>query len=295
MFKLLKGSVLLAAAYGGGSELYKTYNEKDLKGKVVVITGAGSGIGRLMSLKLAKEGCKIAVWDVVPAGAEETVKQIKEAGGQASPYICDVSNVEAVMAGAKKTLDDFGKVDILINNAGIVSGKKILDVSEKMAKLTMDINTTAHFWTVRGFLPDMLERNSGTVVTIASAAGLTGVAGLADYCASKFGAVGFNESLRFELRKLNKNVSTLCVCPYYINTGMFTGVKTKYPFLLPILEPEYVANKIIKAIKRQDTMLFMPRIVRFTPVARVFPTWLSDRVAEELGISNTMDDFKGRH
>jgi len=87
---------------------------------------------------------------------------------------------------------------------------------------------------VREFLPDMIKRNEGHIVSIASMAGHTGVNGLVDYCASKFGAIGFDESLRNEMKSLNSKVRTTCICPYYINTGMFDGVKTN--FLLPILD-----------------------------------------------------------
>lgn len=86
---------------------------------------------------------------------------------------------------------------------------------------TIAINTTSHFYTVREFVPNMIKENKGHIVTIASAAGIVGVNGLADYCASKFGAVGFNESLRMELNYAKSKVRTTCICPYYINTGMF--------------------------------------------------------------------------
>mmetsp|Transcript_39481 Transcript_39481/g.35251 ORF Transcript_39481/g.35251 Transcript_39481/m.35251 type:complete len:95 (-) Transcript_39481:240-524(-) len=94
----------------------------------------------------------------------------------------------------------------------------------------------------------MIAKNKGHIVTIASNAGLVGVCGLADYCASKFGAVGFDESLRMELRKIKSNVKTTCICPYYIDTGMFDGVKTRFPLLFPILKPNYVARRICNAI-----------------------------------------------
>lgn len=103
----------------------------------------------------------------------------------------------------------------------------------------------------------MLENNYGHIVTIASIAGWSGVRGLADYCASKFGAVGFDESLRFELRALKKNVKTTCICPYFINTGMFDGAKSKFPLLLPILSESiniiyqlgYASKRIVNAIR----------------------------------------------
>lgn len=93
-----------------------------------------------------------------------------------------------------------------------------------MIQKTIDVNTVSHQWTVRAFLPKMLENNKGHIVTVASIAGFLGVSGLADYCASKFGAVGFDEALRMELKSLNSKVTTTCIAPYFIDTGMFTGV-----------------------------------------------------------------------
>ncbi len=90
-------------------------------------------------------------------------------------------------------------------------------------KKTLEVNTLAHFYTVKTFLPDMITRNTGHIVTIASAAGHIGVCGLADYCASKFGAVGFDESLRGELKHRGYNIKTTCINPYLIDTGMFKG------------------------------------------------------------------------
>ena len=190
---------------------------------------------------------------------------------------------------------DFGRVDILCNNAGIVVGKPFLDVPDSLAQKVMDVNTTAHFWTTKAFLPDMMRRNHGHVVTIASAAGLAGVAGLGDYCASKFGAVGFAESLRLELRKQGKTgVATTLVCPFYINTGMFEGVKSAFP-LLPLLEPEYVAAQVVTAMKRNTAVLCLPRMVYVTPLLKgLLPVGLQDWLAEVIGVSNSMDQFKGR-
>ena len=192
---------------------------RSLKGEVAVITGAGSGIGKKMALDLARQGVKLALWDISES-VNETAREVTEAGGTAKAYINDVSDRGSVYATAKSVLEDFGKVDILFNNAGIVSGKALLDVPDGLAEKTLQVNSISHFWTVKAFLPQMIERDHGKIVTIASAAGLVGVAGLCDYCASKYAAIGFNEALRLELRKQKKwGVSTTLVCPYYINTG----------------------------------------------------------------------------
>lgn len=119
-------------------------------------------------------------------------------------------------------------MDILINNAGIVSGKNMLQLSEGQIRRCLEVNTVALHWTVQRLLPSMLRKNKGHVVTIASLAGLVGTPGLMDYNASKFGAVGFNEALRAELTKVKSQVRTTLICPSFIDTGMFTGVKGKF-------------------------------------------------------------------
>ena len=106
----------------------------------------------------------------------------------------------------------------------------------------MDVNTNSHFWTIREFVPDMLERNSGCVVAVSSMAGLVGTANLNDYCASKWAVVGLMESLAGQIYNEKKTgVYTTVVCPYYIDTGMFAGVNSG---ALPLLTPRYVVNKV---------------------------------------------------
>jgi all-trans-retinol dehydrogenase (NAD+) len=188
-----------------------------------------------------------------------------------------------------------GVQDVLINNAGVVSGKTLLENTPRAMNLTMQVNTISHFWTVRKLLPGMLERDHGRVVTIASAAGTVGTAGLADYCASKFGAFGFGEALRMELRNKKSKVRTTLVCPNFIRTPLFEGAKTKWPLILPILEPDYVAAKVIKAIKRDQPLLIMPRFTSLIFLTRgLLPVSWFDYAMDVLGISKSMDHFCGK-
>jgi all-trans-retinol dehydrogenase (NAD+) len=121
----------------------------------------------------------------------------------------------------------------LINNAGIVQGKSFLEMSEQEASKTMVVNAESHFWTTKEFLPSMVERNSGHIVSVASMAGKTGNLGQTDYCASKFAAVGFMEALSLEIAGMKKKIATTLICPVYINTGMFSGVAC--PTQMPML------------------------------------------------------------
>ena len=149
----------------------------------------------------------------------------------------DVSKRAAITEAANSARSAFGSVTLLINNAGIVSGKQTMELSESMIDRTMQVNTVSHIHTIQEFLPDMIAQKKGHIVSIASMAGLAGIPGLLDYCASKWGAIAIDEALRNELKKSGhySYVKTTCICPFYISTGMFDGVKNAFPMY--ILKP----------------------------------------------------------
>lgn len=123
-----------------------------------------------------------------------------------------------------------------------------MELTDAMIEKTMQVNTISHLHTIREFLPAMIAGKRGHIVTIASMAGLTGVMGLSDYCASKHGAVAIDESVRLELQSkgLSSFIKTTCICPYFISTGMFEGAKSAFP--MHILKPDEVADRIVAAI-----------------------------------------------
>ncbi|KAF8353837.1 hypothetical protein PRIPAC_95460 [Pristionchus pacificus] len=176
---------------------------KSIKGDICLITGSGSGLGRLMALEFAKHGCDIVLWDVNEAGNAETKKLLDGSGARVWAYTVDLSDRKDIAAKAALVKKDAGHVDILINNAGIVTGKKIFECPEELMEKTMAVNCMACLYTMKHFGQSMIERNHGHIVTIASIAGKLRVAGLVDYCASKHGAVGFHASMTDELRFLN--------------------------------------------------------------------------------------------
>lgn len=260
----------------------------------VLITGAASGIGRGMAERFAREGANLVLWDVNSAGLAEVQGAITAAGAKADSYTVDLTDRTAIYTAAAQTISDGGPIDVLINNAGIVSGKPLLDISDDAIERTFAVNTLALFWTTRAFLPTMMERRRGHIVTIASAGGIVGTARLTDYCASKFAAVGFDDSLRLELKRLNAPIHTTVVCPFYIDTGMFEGVKSRFGFLLPILKPDYVVRRIVKAVHRRKRRLIMPRFVYTVYPTRLLPVGLYDAILGFLGVNKTMDEFVGR-
>ncbi|MDR1930221.1 MAG: SDR family oxidoreductase [Treponema sp.] len=265
-----------------------------IKNKLVLITGGASGIGKLMAFDFAGRGGRVFVWDINQGQLEQLEKEAKGRGLSITGMICDVSDKEEVYKNAGILTEKYGPVDVLINNAGVVSGRTLLETPDEKIIRTLNINTLSLFWTVKAFLPGMIERDSGHIVTVSSAAGIIGVKGLADYCASKFAAVGFDESLRMELKDRKSRVGTTLVCPYFIDTGMFEGVKTRLPLLLPILKSGYAARRIVRAVLKNKKRLIMPRFVAAVNLMRIFPPGILDFCADLCGISRSMDEFKGR-
>ncbi len=267
----------------------------DIAKKNVLVTGGASGIGRQMARRLARLGGNVIVWDIHEGNLGKVLEELRrDTGREAHGYVCDVSSREKVYEVAGRVKEEVGPVHVLINNAGIVSGKRFLELPDEKIIKTFEVNTLALFWTCKAFLPDMIARNAGHVVTVASSAGWVGVSRLSDYSASKWAAVGFDESLRMELRQSAPGVKTTVVCPYFIDTGMFDGAKTRFPLLLPILKEEDVADRVVDAIRRNKPRLMMPPMVHAVPPLRLLPVRVFDLVADVLGVNASMDEFKGR-
>ena len=214
----------------------------------VLITGGASGIGRIMGKMALEKGARtFIIWDINITAIEQTRKELSHLG-RVKGYVVDVANAEIVDAAYSKTIADCGSVDILINCAGIITSNKTFDqLTEEEIVRTININTLAPMFVAKAMLPDMLERKCGHICTIASAGGMLGNPRMSAYGASKWGAIGWSESLRIELNKAKRGVRATTIAPYYIKTGMFDGVKSR---IIPILAPEYVARKVLNAIER---------------------------------------------
>jgi len=235
---------------------------KSCEDEIAVITGGGSGIGRLLALRLARLGSTVVIWDINEAGISETIKLVEGIGGKVCGYVCNVADREDVYKVAKRVAEEVGEVTMLINNAGIVSGNLFLKTPDHMIQKTFDVNILSHFWTTKAFLPNMIKNSRGHVVTIASMAGHVGIGKLVDYCSSKYAAVGFDEALRVELEAQGiRGVKTLCVCPYFIqSTGMFDDVFSRF---VPTLKSNDVADRIILGIRREELIVMMPSMFRY--------------------------------
>lgn len=262
----------------------------------ILVTGGASGIGRRMAMKLAGLGGRVSIWDIDQANLDKVVQELNASGREtARGFRCDVSQRAEVYRVAAETAAAAGPIDVLINNAGIVSGARLLDIPDERIEATFAINTLSLFWTAKAFLPQMLERNRGHIVTIASASGFIGVPKLSDYSASKWAAIAFDESLRAELKQIGSAIQTTVVCPFYIDTGMFSGVKSRFSWLLPILKEDTVATRVVAAIQHNKRRLLMPPTVYLVPPMRLLPVGVFDWLATFLGVNASMEEFKGRH
>lgn len=264
------------------------------KGKNILITGGASGIGRLMGeMALKKGAATLVIWDINQANIDATKAEMSQYGRVCGMRV-DVSNHEVVASSYEQVKREVGHIDILINCAGIITSNKTFDQqTQQEITRTIGINTIAPMFVARAFLPDMLKRNSGHICNITSAGGMLGNPRMSVYGASKWGAIGWSESLRIELKAAHSKVRVTTVAPYYTNTGMFDGVKSK---VFPILKPEYVSRKIIRAIEKNTIFAGIPfgyHFIRFWQF--ILPFHLFDFIfGEVFGIYHTMDHFTGR-
>ena len=263
--------------------------------KTVLITGGASGIGKIMGRKALERGAeRLIIYDINEENLLKTKNDfdaIKK--GEVIIHQVDLSNTENILKAVEKTKKEISFIHILINNAGIVVGKYFHEHNHQDISKTMSLNTEALMHLTLAILPDMMHHNMGTICNICSSAGLISNPKRSVYAASKWAAVGWSDSLRLEMKQLNKDIRVTTIMPFYINTGMFDGVQSK---LLPILEPEPTAERIIKAIENKKAMLAMPLPFWFIRLSQgIMPLAMFEWVMKNIfGIYDGMKNFKGR-
>ena len=260
----------------------------------VLITGGASGIGKIMGRMSLEKGAKcFIIWDINEAGIKTACQELSSYG-KVKGYVVNVADNDIVKEVYKQTVEECGDIDILINCAGVITSNKTFDqqTSEEILR-TVNINTVAPMFVAKAALPDMLRRNTGHLCTIASAGGMLSNPKMSVYAASKWGVIGWSDSVRIELQQMKSKVRMTTVAPYYIKTGMFDGVKSK---VFPLLEPEYVAKKVIRAIEKNKTFKGIPfgfHFIRFWQT--ILPTRIFDFFfGKVFGLYHAMDNFTGR-
>lgn len=249
------------------SSLFFQRVEESVKGKVVVVTGAGHGLGKELVTLFAERGARVALIDINKVNNEKTAQEInlKKYEGKAVPYTCDISKDDELKRTFSLIKNALGPIDILINNAGIVQCKPIMELSSEGIKKTFDVNVFPQFTAIRCVLPDMIERKSGHIVSVASIAGLIGTSYLADYCASKFALVGMMKALDIELHanRANPNIHLTTICPVAMATGMFKAPKTRFESIFPIYDAASAAEQTVHSILTKEPFVCVPKRVEY--------------------------------
>lgn len=193
-----------------------------LQDKVAIITGGSRGIGKAIALRLAAEGAKVVVTATTKAGADKTAEEIRQTGGQAAGFEVNVAEVKQVEALIKGTVEQFGGLHILVNNAGVTRDNLVMRMSDEDWNAVITTNLTGTFNCIRAASKIMMKQRSGKIINITSVVALMGNKGQANYCAAKAGVIGLTKSVARELA--SRNVQINAVAPGFVATDMTAGL-----------------------------------------------------------------------
>ncbi len=274
---------------------------RSVAGTNVLVTGAAMGMGRLFAERAVREhAAHVVLWDVDGVALDEALAALGELDGPTvvSGYVVDVRDAETVAGTAAAVLAELGRIDVLVNNAGVVRGNRYFwetDLDHD-ARFTIEVNTLAPMYVAHAFLPAMIDAPQDCrLLNLASAAGFVPNPRMAAYAASKWAVIGWSDSVRLELEQAgHHHVKVTTVCPYYTRTGMFEGAKSAP--LLPILDPAEVVDEAWKGMLAGRAFVVLPRTVQLGEMLKgIVPTGVRDFLADRVfGIYHTMDDFTGR-
>ena len=204
-----------------------------LKGKVAIVTGAGSGIGEATALTFAKEGARVTVADVADSAGNDTVEQIRAAGGDGIYVHTDVTSATEIQSMVKATIDNYGRLDVLFNNAGIAMRLAVADLPEEDWDRCIDINLKGAYLGSKYAIPAMISNGGGSIINTASIYGIVGGLNRAAYVASKGGIVNLTRGMALDYA--NNNIRVNCICPGFTDTPIIKNIvetPTKYKALV---------------------------------------------------------------
>ncbi|KAI8613020.1 hypothetical protein BC830DRAFT_1134178 [Chytriomyces sp. MP71] len=258
----------------------------DWKQETVLVTGGSQGLGlEFVQQVLARHDPR----HMVVLGIKRP--QVPFAKDKVTFYECDVAEFETVKRVGEAVLREVGAPTIVINNAGILGGKRFVDLDPATIERVIKVNLLGPMWVTKVFLPSMLERNHGHIINVCSALSLSGSSGVTEYCASKFGLSGFTESLIQETKHTNVRVSA--IFPGLISTSLFRGVAYRYPSLFPTLHARDVAAAIRWIVENDASVeLVLPWIANLGRAMKVFPVAVQGLIKDLIGANSSMDTYK---
>ena len=265
-----------------------------LDGKRVLITGGAQGIGFEMAIKFAERGADVVIADINEEKLAEATASLEERAIVAAGFQVDVTNPASIAAMRARLAAEVGPIDVLVNNAGVVFGGPFTKISLDDHIKTYEVNVLGLVAMTHAFLDDLVARPEAHLVHIASASGFIGLPYGSTYASSKWAVIGFGESIRAELQvQGHDHVHNTIVCPSYIGTGMFEGAEA--PKATSILEPAYLAEKVVQAVERNKVHVLEPFMVKLTPLLRdLLPTGLYDKMSHLFGADTSMANWMGR-
>lgn len=196
-----------------------------LQKKVCIVTGGAQGIGLATALKFAREGACVAVWDLSQAGVDEAVRRCREAGADAAGWVVDVTQRDMVDAAARSTRERFGRIDVLVNNAGITKDARLQKMTVEQFDRVIDVNLRGVFHCAQAVVDTMVEQGQGVILNASSVVGLYGNFGQTNYAASKFGVIGFTKTWSRELGP--KGIRVNAVAPGFVATHILDTIPDK--------------------------------------------------------------------
>ncbi len=230
---------------------------KDLAGRVVLVTGAARGMGKLHAFNFAREGARVVMTDVDEAELAKAASELSDAGHEIFSYVQDISDRGACFELVEKVEAEAGPIDVLVNNAGITTAEYVMDTSESTFRRIIDVNYLGAVWMMHAVIPGMLARGRGHVVNVCSIVAKVAPPKLGAYNASKAALLSITDTIRQELK--GSGVDFTIVNPGYIATGMFEGAKV--PVITHWQDPQKVADALVDAVKKNKAEIFVPRFM----------------------------------
>jgi 3-oxoacyl-[acyl-carrier protein] reductase len=220
--------------------------------KVAIITGSGNGIGQATAYKFAEEGAIVAVCDINSKGVAETVETILAKGQRAAGFVMDITKVDDIRKTVRKVLEDYGHIDVLVNNAGIIMDSQLKQMTDEQFDRVIEINLRGAFLLTREVVPTFISQKKGVILNTSSIVGVYGNFGQTNYAASKFGVIGFTKTWAKELGR--HNIRSNAVCPGFIATSIIAPMPEK---VIKAMEEKVPMKRLGKPEEIANTFAFL--------------------------------------